>query len=76
MAVAIDPGLVTLEESYVEIEISNGPAQGMSVSHHKDFQRNIFNHPETNARVALDVEAEIFAERFRKKVLDFIADES
>lgn len=76
MAVAIDPGLVTLEESYVEIETSNGPAQGMSVSHHKPFQRSIFNHPKTNARVALDVEAEVFAERFRTRVLDFIADGS
>jgi inosine-uridine nucleoside N-ribohydrolase len=76
MAVTIDPGLVSLEESYVEIETGNGPAQGMSVSHHKSFQRSIFNHPETNAKVALDVEAEVFAERFRKRVLDFIADGS
>ncbi len=76
MAVAIDPGLVTLEESYVEIEISNGPAQGMSVSHHKPFQRTIFKHPKTNAKVALDVDAEVFAERFRTRVLDFIADGS
>jgi inosine-uridine nucleoside N-ribohydrolase len=76
MAVAIDPGLVSLEESYVEIEISNGPAQGMSVSHHKPFQRSIFNHPETNSMVALDLKAEVFAQRFRERVLDFIADGS
>jgi inosine-uridine nucleoside N-ribohydrolase len=76
MAVTIDPGLVSLEESYVEIETGNGPAQGMSVSYHKPFQRTIFNHPEINARVALDLETEVFAERFRKRVLDFIADGS
>ncbi|MBW2385955.1 MAG: nucleoside hydrolase [Deltaproteobacteria bacterium] len=75
MAVAIDSSLVTLEESFVEIEIGHGPAQGMSISHHKPFQRVIFDHPETNAKVALDVEAEVFAELFRKRVLGFIGNE-
>ena len=64
----IDSGEVAVEGITV--------VQGMSVSHHKPFQRTLFNHPEINARVALDVEAEIFAERFRKSVLDFIADGS
>ncbi len=58
MAVAIDSTLVTLEDSYVEIETGDGPAQGMSVSHHKSFQRTLFRHPETNARVALAVDVE------------------
>jgi inosine-uridine nucleoside N-ribohydrolase len=75
VAATIDPSLVTLEESFVEIEIGNGPAQGMSVSHHKPFQRAIFSHPETNARVALDVEVELFAELFRKRVLGLIGNE-
>jgi purine nucleosidase len=75
MAVAIDSSLVTLEDSFVEMESGHGPAQGMAVSHHKAFQRAIFNHPETNARVALDVEAESFTELFRTRVLDFIADQ-
>ena len=73
VAVAIDPGLVTLEDSYVEMEISHGPAQGMSVSHHKPFQRTIFNHPGTNARVALDVDVESFVEIFDERVLGLIA---
>jgi inosine-uridine nucleoside N-ribohydrolase len=74
MAVAIDSSLVTLEESYVEIEVGSGPAQGMSISYHKPFQRMVFNRPETNARVALDVQAEVFAEIFRKRVLGLIGD--
>jgi purine nucleosidase len=73
MAVAMDPSLVTLEESFVEMEIGDGPAQGMSVSYHLPFQRVIFQHPETNARVALDVDAERFHELFRSRVLDLIA---
>jgi inosine-uridine nucleoside N-ribohydrolase len=75
MAVAIDSSLVTLEDSFVDIEIGDGPAQGMSVSYHKPFQRAIFRHPETNARVALDVEAERFAGLFRERVLSFIGGE-
>ena len=73
MAVAIDPTLVTLEDSYVEIEISDGPAQGMSVSHHKPFQRALFRHPTINARVALDVDVERFYEVFEERVLQRIA---
>jgi inosine-uridine nucleoside N-ribohydrolase len=72
MAVAIDPSLVTLQDSYIEIEVGAGPAEGMSVSYHKAFQRVIFDHPETNARVALDVEGERFAELFRARVLHSI----
>ncbi len=73
MAVAIDPGLVTLADSFVEIETGSGPAQGMSVSHHLLYQRAIFGHRETNAKVALDVDAERFHELFRRRVLDSIA---
>lgn len=71
-AVAMDPGLVTLEESYVEIETGAGPAQGMSVSYHKPFQRMIFNHPEVNARVALDVDVERFTRLFEQRVLELM----
>jgi purine nucleosidase len=74
MAVAIDPDLVRLEESFVEIETSNGPAQGMSVSHHKAFQRAIFNHPETNSSVALDVRTDTFYEIFRNRVLGLLGE--
>lgn len=73
MAVAIDPSLATLVESFVEIEIGSGPAQGMSVSHHLPYQRAIFGHPETNAKVALKVDVERFHELFRARVLDWIA---
>ena len=73
VAVAMDPSLVTLEDSHVEIEVSDGPAQGMSVSYHKPFQRVIFNRQEINARVALTVDVERFSTLFRERVLDFIA---
>jgi inosine-uridine nucleoside N-ribohydrolase len=73
MAVAMDASLVTLEDSYVEMDVSDGPAQGMSVSYHKPFQRVIFDHPETNARVALGVDVERFTAPFQERVLDFIA---
>lgn len=73
MAVAIDPTLVRLEESYVAIEVGDGPAQGMSVSHHKPFQRMLFRHPQINSRVALEVDVERFEALFQKRVLDRIA---
>jgi inosine-uridine nucleoside N-ribohydrolase len=72
MAVAFDPSLVTLEDAYVDIEIGDGPAQGMSVSHHKPFQRWIVGHPDTNASVALDVDVARFNEIFQERVLDRI----
>ncbi len=72
MAVAIDPSLATFEDSYVAVEIGDGPAQGMSVSYHKPFQRWIVRHPETNARVALDVDVGRFNEIFQARVLDRI----
>ncbi|MEM9404410.1 MAG: nucleoside hydrolase [Acidobacteriota bacterium] len=73
MAVAIDPTLVALEDSFVEIETSDGPAQGMSVSHHVPFQRILFRHQETNAKVALEVDVERFYAVFQERVLDVIA---
>jgi inosine-uridine nucleoside N-ribohydrolase len=74
MAVAIDPTLVTLEESHVAIETGQGPAQGMSVSYHKRFQRIIFQRPEVNAKVALSVDADRFHRLFRERVLDRVRD--
>lgn len=76
MAVAIDESLVTLEDSYVEIDVGGGPAQGMSVSYHKEFQRIIFNHPDTNARVALGVDVDRFNQIFEQRVLGLIAGRS
>jgi inosine-uridine nucleoside N-ribohydrolase len=69
MAVAIDTSIVTLEDSYVEIDIGDGPAQGMSVSYHKHFQRVIFNHPKINTRVALAVDVNRFTKLFEERVL-------
>jgi inosine-uridine nucleoside N-ribohydrolase len=75
VAVAMDASLVTLEDSYVEMEVGDGPAQGMSVSHHKAFQRAIFDHPKINARVALEVDVTKFSQLFRERVLGLIAGE-
>jgi inosine-uridine nucleoside N-ribohydrolase len=73
MAVAMDTSLVTLEDSYVEMEVGAGPAQGMSVSYHKAFQRMIFNHPNINAKVALAVKTDTFTELFRERVLGLMS---
>jgi purine nucleosidase len=73
VAAAMDSSLLTLEDSYVEMEVGAGPAQGMSVSYHKPFQRMIFNHPDINARVALDVDVEKFSQLFEERVLGLIA---
>jgi purine nucleosidase len=73
MAVAMDTSLVTLENSYVEVEVGAGPAQGMSVSYHKPFQRMLFNRPHINAKVALDVDTEKFTQLFRERVLGLMA---
>ncbi len=59
----------------MEMEVGTGPAQGMSVSHHKPFQRVIFNHPQINTKVALAVEVDNFSALFQQRVLDFIAGE-
>lgn len=73
MAVAMDPSLVTLEESHLEMEIGPGPTQGMSVSYHKLFQRIIFDRQDINAKVALDVEVDRFTSLFHQRVLNQIA---
>jgi inosine-uridine nucleoside N-ribohydrolase len=73
IAASMDEGLLTLEDSYVEMDVGTGPAQGMSVSYHKPFQRTIFNHPDINARVALDVDVEKFSQLFQERVLGLIA---
>ena len=73
VAVAMDMSLVTLEDSHVEMEVGDGPAQGLSVSYHKPFQRVVFNRPEINAQVALDVQVDKFSELFRTRVLGLIA---
>ena len=75
MAVAMDTSLVTLEDSYVEMEVGAGPAQGMSVSYHKPFQRMIFNRPDINAKVALEVEVDRFTQLFRDRVLGLMSGE-
>ncbi|MDG2047703.1 MAG: nucleoside hydrolase [Halioglobus sp.] len=75
MAVAIDNSLVTLDDAYVEMEVGFGPAQGMSVSYHKPFQRIIFNRPKVNAKVALSVDADRFTQMFRDRVLGLMAAE-
>lgn len=73
MAVALDESLVTLEDSHVEMETGHGPAQGMSASYHKAFQRTVFNRTNINAKVALDVDVGRFTELFSNRVLNLIS---
>jgi hypothetical protein len=47
----------------------------MSVSYHKPFQRMIFNRPDINAKVALEVEVDRFTQLFRDRVLGLMAGE-
>lgn len=72
MAVAIDPSLVELDECYVEIDVGEGPAQGMSVAFLRPFQRWIIGNPGPNASVARDVNVERFSQLFNARVLDRI----
>jgi inosine-uridine nucleoside N-ribohydrolase len=76
MAIAIDPGFVKLTQSHVEMEIGHGPAQGMSASYHKLFQRIVFERTEINAQVAVDVDVDKFYAIFQERVLDLIAGKS
>ena len=72
-AVAMEPDIITAEESHVAIETGNGPAQGMSVSYHKAFQRIVFQRPNINAKVATEVNIERFNSLFQERVLNRIA---
>ncbi len=49
-----------------------GPPEFL-LSKNKAFQRMIFNHPDINARVALDVDVEKFSQLFQERVLGLIA---
>ena len=71
----MDTSLVTSEDSYVEMKVRAGAAQGMSVSHQKPFQRMILNRPDINAKVPLEVEVDKFTQLFRDRVLGLIAGE-
>lgn len=76
VAATLDKSLLTLEESHVEIDTSEGPAQGMSVSYHKAFQRVVFSRPTINAKVALDVDVSRFAATFKARVLDALENDN
>ena len=70
VAAAIEPDLLTCQRALVEVETSNGPAQGMTVTHLNDLLRPFISDREPNAEVALDVDVERFTQRFVQRVLD------
>ena len=72
-AVVIEPDIITTEDSHVAIETGDGPAEGMSVSYHKAFQRIVFQRPNINAKVATEVNIDRFNSLFQERVLDRIA---
>lgn len=72
VAAATEPDLLRYEEALVLVETGDGPAQGMTVTHLNPVLRQLLTGRETNARVALGVDAERFHARFAERVTDRI----
>jgi purine nucleosidase len=70
LATVIAPELLTLEEHYVDVDISSGPSIGSTFA---DFYRNTGKSP--NMKVALDVRGEEFVELFLQRMKVFTTDE-
>lgn len=68
VAAAIEPDLLSYEEALVLVETGDGPAQGMTVTHLNPVIRQLMTGRETNATVALGVDAERFHARFAERV--------
>ena len=72
VAASFMPGLIEIEEAYLEMETGFGPAEGASVAHRNPILRMAFDKPEPNAHVATAVDAEAFHRLFQERVLDKI----
>ena len=70
LATIIAPELLTLEEHYVDVDISSGPSMGSSFA---DFYRSTGKPP--NMKVALDVRGEEFVELFLQRMETLTTDE-
>lgn len=68
LAAAIEPDLLDCRRALVQVETSEGPAQGMTVSYLNDVLRMLIAGRDHNTTVAVGVDVDRFAERFAERV--------
>jgi purine nucleosidase len=68
VAAAIEPDLLQTRAALVEVETSDGPAQGMTVTYLNDVLRQLLTGRDPNAAVAVGVDSARFAARFDERV--------
>jgi purine nucleosidase len=69
MAAAIEPDLLEYRPALVDVETSTGPAQAMTVTYLNDIIRQLLTGRDHNARVAVGVDVDRFAQRFHERVI-------
>ncbi len=69
MAAAIQPEILETRRALVQIETSDGPAQGMTVAWTNDVLRSVLTGREPNASVAVGLDLARFEALFRDRVL-------
>ena len=75
LAIAIDPSLATLRTTRVEVETDGTWTRGATVTDLRGIRRSPWPTgwmPEDNARVALDVDAPAFMERFIERLTSLV----
>jgi purine nucleosidase len=70
VAAAIEPDLLETRPALVEAEISDGPAQGMTVTYRNDVLSQFLTGRGPNAAVAVGVDSTRFAQHFDARVAD------
>lgn len=68
VAVAIEPDLIETHSALVDVETSDGPAQGMTVTYRNDILRQFLTGRDPNAAVAVGVDSKRFAKCFDERV--------
>ena len=72
VAAAIEPDLLETQSALVEIETSEGPAQGMTVTYRNDILRQFLTGRDPNAAVAVGVDNARFARHFDEWVAGYL----
>jgi inosine-uridine nucleoside N-ribohydrolase len=70
VAAAIEPDLLETHGALVDIETSDGPAQGMTVTYRNDILREFLTGRGPNAAVAVGVDSTRFAQHLDARVAD------
>lgn len=68
IAAAIEPDLLETHRALVDVETSDGPAQGMTVTYRNDILRQFLTGRDPNAAVAVGVDSTRFAQHFDARV--------